>query len=89
VENGYLVVVDRSASLLFQEFLLSYRGVDDEEAVTGRLYEFPYQINTRKTLHYLRNCSSPASWMQVITAGSLSIGLGSRLQVGACRQQDD
>ena len=79
VENGYLVVVESvSQFTVFTNSCSLIWGVDDEEAATwDDFVQFPYQINTRKTLHYLATQLLITGIVDAsdCPAGGLSIGL--------------
>jgi len=79
VENGYLVTIESvSQFTVFTDSCSLTWGVDNEENVTwDDFVQFPYQINTRKTLHYLATQLLLTGIVDAsdCPAGGLSIGL--------------
>jgi len=79
VENGYLVVIESvSQFTVFTDSCSLVWGVDNEEDATwDDFVQFPYQINTRKTLHYLATQLLLTGIVDAsdCPAGGLSIGL--------------
>jgi len=79
VENDYLVVIESvSQFTVFTDSCSLVWGVDNEEDATwDDFVQFPYQINTRKTLHYLATQLLLTGIVDAsdCPAGGLSIGL--------------
>ena len=79
VENGYLVIIESvSQFTVFTNSCSLIWGVDsDQDATWDNFVQFPYQINTRKTLHYLATQLLLTGIVDAsdCPAGGLSIGL--------------
>ena len=79
VENGYLVTIELvSQFTVFTDFVFLYLGVNSDEGVTWNDFvQFPYQINTKKTLHYLATQLLLTGIVDAsdCPAGGLSVGL--------------
>ena len=79
VENGYLVVIESvSQFTVFTNSCSLIWGVNsDQDATWDDFVQFPYQINTRKTLHYLATQLLLTGIVDAsdCPAGGLSIGL--------------
>ena len=79
VENGYLVTIESvSQFTVFTDSCSFTWGVNSEEEVTWNDFvQFPYQINTKKTLHYLATQLLLTGIVDAsdCPAGGLSIGL--------------
>lgn len=79
VENGYLVTIDSvSQFTVFTDSCSQTWGVDNAEDVSwDDFVQFPYQINTKKTLHYLATQLLLTGIVDAsdCPAGGLSLGL--------------
>lgn len=78
VENGYLVTIESVSQFTVFTDSCSLVWGDNEENVTwDDFVQFPYQINTRKTLHYLATQLLLTGIVDAsdCPAGGLSIGL--------------
>jgi hypothetical protein len=79
VENGFLVVIESiSQFTVFTDSCSLVWGLDNAEEVSwDDFVQFPYQINTRKTLHYLATQLLLTGIVDAsdCPAGGLSIGL--------------
>jgi len=79
VENGFLVVIESiSQFTVFTDSCSLVWGLDNAEEVSwDNFVQFPYQINTRKTLHYLATQLLLTGIVDAsdCPAGGLSIGL--------------
>lgn len=79
VENGYLVTIESvSQFTVFSDSCSRVWGLESEQEVSwDDFVQFPYQINTRKTLHYLTTQLLLTGIVDAsdCPAGGLSIGL--------------
>jgi len=79
VENGFLVTIDSvSQFTVFSDSCSRVWGLESEELVSwDDFVQFPYQLNTRKTLHYLATQLLLTGIVDATDcpAGGLSIGL--------------
>ena len=79
VENGYLVTIESvSQFTVFTDSCSFTWGVNSDEGVTWNDFvQFPYQINTKKTLHYLATQLLLTGIVDAsdCPAGGLSVGL--------------
>jgi hypothetical protein len=79
VENGYLVAIESvSQFTVFTDSCSQIWGVQNQQVVSwDDFVQFPYQINTRKTLHYLATQLLITGIVDAsdCPAGGLSIGL--------------